>query len=125
MHTIDKKKNRSSSIDDQTSEIPNNTTTDIDYSDVNHGGKQAKAKRAKVFASWVLNTFFDIPIMRYTDINKIMICQPCGTDESTNDNKKIQSECGVCSTHAKLPRSTNGIAPIFDAFRNDIYRGCF
>jgi len=95
MHTIDKKKNRSSSIDDQTSEIPNNNTTDIDYSDIHHGGKQAKAKRAKVFASWVLDTFFDIP-MGYTDpplltdsddTNKKMICQPCSI-ESTNDNKK-------------------------------------
>lgn len=100
IHSIDKKKNRSSSIDYQTSEIPNNTTTDIDYSDVNHGGKEAKAKRAKVFASWVLDTFFDIPTMRsFTDpslatnsddtMSKTMICQPCSiSDESTNDNKK-------------------------------------
>ena len=95
---IGKKKNRSSSIDDQTSAIPNNTTKDIDYSDVHHGGKQAKAKRAKVFASWVLDTFFDIPIMSYTDpssidsediMSKTMICQTCSTSkESTNDNNK-------------------------------------
>ena len=88
MNTIDKKKNRSSSIDDQTNEMIPNNTTDIDYSDVHHGGKQAKAKRAKVFASWVLDTFFDIPIIRYTDMSKMMICQSCGTDESTNDNNK-------------------------------------
>jgi len=94
MHTIDKKKSISSSIDDQTSDmIGENNISDIDYSDVHHGGKQAKAKRAKVFASWVLDTFFDIPIMSYTDsplatdgdINKTMLCQPCGTDESTNE----------------------------------------
>jgi len=85
MHTMDKKKNRSSSIDDQTSEIPNNNTTDIDYSDIYHGGKQAKAKRAKVFASWVLDTFSHY----WTDMSKNMICQPCSiSNESTNNNNK-------------------------------------
>ena len=38
---------------------PENKFNDID-SEFNHGGKQAKAKRAKIFASWILETFFGI-----------------------------------------------------------------
>ena len=97
-HIVDKKKNTESGSNAPsiTSDLIPNNTTDIDYSDVHHGGKQAKAKRAKVFASWVLDTFFDIPIIGYTDpsfstrgddiMSKTLICQPCGTDESTKNN---------------------------------------
>jgi len=102
-HRTDKKKNNSSSTDGQisiTSDLIPNTSIDIDYSDVHHGGKQAKAKRAKVFASWVLDTFFDIPMgcadpslaTDDIDANKTMICQPCSiSDGSTNDNNKKPS----------------------------------
>lgn len=58
-------------------------------SEFNHGGKQAKAKRAKIFASWILETFFGIPMSAESMMGSIQhdrldnFCQPC---QSSNDD---------------------------------------
>jgi len=54
-----------------------NSSENIIDSDFHHGGKQAKAKRAKIFASWVLDTFFGLPMGTAGDGMDQMICQPC------------------------------------------------
>ena len=58
----------------------NNTDPD----DIHHGGKQAKAKRAKIFASWILETFFDIPMSAESmigDVQHDRLCQPCQSND--------------------------------------------
>jgi hypothetical protein len=59
----------------------NNTDPD----DIHHGGKQAKAKRAKIFASWILETFFDIPMSAESMIGDVQhdrfVCQPCQSND--------------------------------------------
>ena len=51
-----------------------------------HGGKQAKAKRAKIFASWILETFFDIPMSVDSRMGGVqhdrLICQPCQSNDA-------------------------------------------
>ena len=65
------------------SDVPTLDSNTMGYSsEFHHGGKQAKAKRAKVFASWVLHTFFGIPMGNTDDPCQRMICQSCG---SSND----------------------------------------
>ncbi|KAL7456413.1 hypothetical protein ACHAWC_007919, partial [Mediolabrus comicus] len=66
-------------------------------SEFHHGGKQAKGLRAKIFASWILEVFFDIAPTstdKYLDNSIIsqqdrLICQPC---QSNNGNSSTPSE---------------------------------
>ena len=64
----------------------------LDYSSEFHGGKQAKAKRAKVFASWVLHTFFGVPMGNTGDPCQRMICQSCGITSSNDVTTDIKNE---------------------------------
>lgn len=65
----------------------------LDYSsEFHHGGKQAKAKRAKVFASWVLHTFFCVPMDNTGDPCQRMICQSCGVTSSNDVTTDIKNE---------------------------------
>ena len=65
----------------------------LDYSsEFHHGGKQAKAKRAKVFASWVLHTFFGVPMDNTGDPCQRMICQSCGITSSNDVTTDIKNE---------------------------------
>ena len=65
----------------------NNTMTVDEFC---HGGKRAKAKRAKVFAAWVLETFFGMPFVDES------FCRPCNfTTEKTiaaKTNYKLPTE---------------------------------
>ncbi len=71
------------------STIPdNNNFSNIFESEFNHGGKQAKAKRAKIFASWILETFFGIPMSAESLMGSIQhdrltnFCQPCQSNDA-------------------------------------------
>ena len=68
--------------------IPSSTTLENNFdnieSDFHHGGKQAKAKRAKIFAAWILETFFDVSSMTEptaikdgNKLDELLLCQPC------------------------------------------------
>eukprot|EP00984_Skeletonema_dohrnii_P023176 scaffold12252_cov133-Skeletonema_dohrnii-CCMP3373.AAC.2 len=63
-----------------------NKFNDID-SEFNHGGKQAKAKRAKIFASWILENFFGIQMSTDAMMGSIqhdrLICQPCQSNDTS------------------------------------------
>lgn len=69
------------------STIPENNLN-ISESELNHGGKQAKAKRAKIFASWILETFFGIQMSAESMMGNVQhdrlnnFCQPCESDHT-------------------------------------------
>lgn len=57
-------------------------------SEVGHGGKQAKAKRSKIFASWILETFFGVPMPlpnlteNVDGLVEDVYCKTCATDDN-------------------------------------------
>ena len=68
---------------------------DIIESEFHHGGKQAKAKRAKIFASWILEVFFgihtptdfaldsaDLALASGSMQQDRLICQPCQSNNT-------------------------------------------
>ncbi|KAL7427774.1 hypothetical protein ACHAXM_001222 [Skeletonema potamos] len=61
-------------------------------SEFHHGGKQAKAKRAKIFASWILEAFFGIPMPTDLALGNVsirqdrLICQPCQRNNNLADH---------------------------------------
>ena len=84
-----------------------------DFSDCHHGGKQAKVKRAKIFASWVLDTFFEVPTMQQhhcMGMNEdASYCQPCNTSEN---GKKIEDISDESSTDAS--RQSKEVCHVLD-----------
>jgi hypothetical protein len=60
-----------------------NVAYTISSDEICHGGKHAKAKRAKVFASWILETFIGIPSIADT------YCHPC--TPSTEEEKEFHT----------------------------------
>ncbi|KAL9182099.1 hypothetical protein ACHAXT_012442 [Thalassiosira profunda] len=69
----------------------NNELTATDLSDIHHGGKQAKAKRARIFASWVLETFFGSRGSADGDLVDGMFCQPCSIDAEDSTGPSMQN----------------------------------
>ena len=54
--------------------------------DLHHGGKHAKTLRSRIFASWVLETFFGISIpgkFQTSHDGEEKFCQPCSGDNDT------------------------------------------
>jgi hypothetical protein len=61
----------------------------IDAEEFHHGGKHTKAKRAKIFASWILEVFFGIPMS--TEQDKL-ICQPCQGNAPSSPSSELRPQ---------------------------------
>jgi len=70
------------------------------FDDFDHGGKHFKGERARIFASWVLETFFGIPMVVGTtstdggiagDDSAIILCQPCATNTETANKPTMRN----------------------------------
>ena len=92
------RKMKSNTNSSQTKDKDSKSSSANIESEFHHGGKQAKGLRAKIFASWILEVFFDIvptSTDKYLD-NSIssqhdrLICQPCQSNDRASSTPSEQ-----------------------------------